>query len=121
MLGVFLCGYLLGSSDGGRLESEIPRASSSDVYINIPALCRVKEPLAVKIQTSGWHRFYDEGQECWKGELVSYADLFAAARPKDHQNFEVLRITRILSHNKSAASFWFEFIEKDRLAPEEGR
>jgi hypothetical protein len=115
MLG-FLFGYALGLSSDGSTETTQPKATPGDVYVNGEAIQRVQNPLEVKTACAGWHNFWKEDKQRFDSG-TTFLSLFRGLHPNDAEEYEILRITRVMSQSNSSASFWFEFIEKNKLAP----
>ena len=118
MLG-FLLGYMAGSNSdsgsGGSVTKEQPRVTPGDVYVNGEAILRVQNPLDIKTSCSGTLNFQNE--DTHKLFQETFRSLFERIRPEDSGAYEILRITRVVAQDKPYATFWFEFIEKDKLAP----
>jgi hypothetical protein len=114
----FLFGYALGStSDGSSTRDEPPNAVPGDMYVNGKAIRKVQNPLEVKTMCAGWVNFYDDdSKQFMQGKTL--LSIFATIYPKDFERYEILRVTRVLSQSNRAASFWFEFIEKEKLSAE---
>jgi len=114
----FLFGFMLGSGPSDSPDTKIiqqPKATPGDVYVNGEAIQRVRDPLQVKTACAGWKNFWND--EVGPDPGMTFLDIFKYIYPKDFKNYEILRITRVLSQTNSSASFWFEFIEKYELAP----
>lgn len=113
----FLLGYALGSeSDRSSAQGDQPKATPGDVYINGKSIQRVQNPLEVQTMCAGWVNFYDDDNKQFRGGRTLLS-IFATIYPGNSEGYEILRVTRVLSQNNCSASFWFEFIEKKKLAP----
>jgi hypothetical protein len=120
MLGAFLCGYLLGSDSGVAVSGAqmMARVSADDVYVNVDALKRIKDPLEIVTSCTGPLGFFRrEEAESSRYRRSPLLDCFKKIESSHPESFTILRITRQLG-NDGVATFWFEFIETEKLSPE---
>jgi hypothetical protein len=122
----FLLGYAVGegtsSPDVYRVKTAGIQSSAADVYVNVSALHRITNPLEIQTGCTGWMQFLipDNHAEPRPAKHRSgmLGEMFCLLELENPQAYTVLRITRQLNE-KSSANFWFEFIETEKLTPEE--
>mgnify|MGYP001559302379 CR=1 FL=1 len=112
----FLFGYALGGLGTTSTET-VPPAILGGIYVNVGAIQKIQDPLDVQTACTGWQDFWDRaGDENNPMPGIKLRELFETIHPEDFGLYEILRITRVVSQENSSAAFWFEFIEKDKLA-----
>ncbi|MDP3958247.1 MAG: hypothetical protein Q8Q36_02155 [bacterium] len=114
-----IIGFAIGSSTSGvnAHPQDVSGGGGAVLYIAPRISERITEPLAVRIASTPVAGFSSgtEWKYKWKGTTIQ--QIFEKTVEKPEQ-FVVLEVMRVVSPSDiNAATFWFAYLEKDKVVP----